>query len=837
MKPALLCAIISLVYSPLAVSQVTSPLQVTAGDSVRAWELNREAHQEFDNGNPDRALFLSQSSIQEFYDDLALAADNFHLLATIYRLQKSTDNAIKYYLRAIADYEKLNSISELAQVYSETGDYFYSLGAYMKAPEYYQKAYNLVGGEEARNLLIKSGTCYLKSGELERSYEVFIEVLRVLPYDAYKSRLEVLSDLSAISNKFKKYDQSLQYDKEILDVYIQLNDSSGLSIAWNNIAFDYSNLGDYSAAIEAFKKSLSLAGQYTTDTGETVQLLVNIGICYQRNNDYDNALLYLQKAYALTDDKPYLVSQRANIENILAITYFYMNDLYNAGQYSKNSIYSAQLCNDFNLLETCYYTYSQILKAGNDFIRALDYYEMHLALKDSLERENNLKEQVQAQNNLEIERTEKELRLKLAEEEMTEIQLKRMKLEAEKKQKELDLLRKQRELEVSENERIVQSLLLTRKEHEAELREQEIKSLAQEKAIKELQLKQKEAEQKKQEDAIRVLEVEKEKQSEARKRTLYTLILSTLIGILILVLLVLTRKKNAILARQKNEIEEKNSALEEKNEEILTQTERIVVQKKVIEEKNLAITDSIQYAKRIQEAVLTPVEDIEKHFADSFILFRPRDIVSGDFYWSTLKGNKTLIAAADCTGHGVPGAFMSMLGTTFLSEITVGGRIPGAASILDKLRNNVITALRQQGKEGEAQDGMDIALCIIEDHEGKMNFAGANNPLYYIRDGEIHIIKGDRMPIGIHINAGSPFTDHTMKIEKDDAFYIFSDGMADQFGGPDNKKLKNAAMQQLLLSVSRHPFARQKELIEKAFDEWMGENEQVDDILLIGFRV
>jgi len=808
-----------------------------AGDSLRAWALNLQAHAEFNNNKLDRALFLAHSSTLKYIDDLTLDADNFHLMATIYKLQNSHDNAIKYYLRAITVYEKLNTIPDLITIYRETGNYFFSMGAYLKAPEYYEKAYNLAKDNEARDLLTAIGICYFNIQDFEKSRNAFEELLTSLSPDAYTMRLSALSHLSTICSKQGNYNQSLLYDKEILEIYRRLNDREGMIAAYNNVAFDYVHSKDYPAAIKVFKESLYLAEQQKADRKELVELYINLGICYQNANDFDNALTNLLKAYTLTDDDPGLLMQRAEIENILAITYYYKSDFYNAELYSRNSIGSARTCHNYELLQSCYYTYSQILKAGNDFINALEYYEMHLALKDSLERGQKQTEQTRNQKNLDIEKTEKEMRLKLAEEEMTEIQLKRMKLESEKKQQELDLLHKQRELEVSENERIMQSLVLTRQQHEAELRNREMKSLEQERAIQELQLKQKEAEQKEQEKEIIVLQAEKNRQSEARKRAIYTAILTTLIGILIFIGLVTTRKKNAVLARQKKEIEEKNDALEDKNQEILTQTEHIIVQKKIIEEKNLAITDSIQYASRIQEAVLTPIEDIRKHFADSFILFRPRDIVSGDFYWCTHKDGKTIIAAADCTGHGVPGAFMSMLGTAFLNEITSDTQMPNASSILDELRKNVIAALRQKGQEGEAQDGMDISLCIIENRIDTINFAGANNPLYQIRNNELTIIKGDRMPIGIHLNSNTPFTNHTIKVEGGDSFYIFSDGMADQFGGPENKKLKNIALQQLLMKANNHPFAAQQKLIENAFDEWKGENEQVDDLLLIGFKV
>ncbi len=806
-------------------------------DSTLAWTLNRQAHAAFSDGKHDEALFFIQSSIQKYIEDPSLDADNYLLMAEVFDLKHSDDNALKYYLRAVNASEKLNNPEILMNAYRRTGDFFFGKKTWLKAAEYYQKAQMLTSKEETSDLSTKMGICYFNLKDFQKSDNAFAEALFSLSESEYATRIEVLSYRSKIGNKTNSYDKSLRYDQEILEIYRSLGNQRGMQASLNNVAFDYVHLQQYQQAIEVFSESLSLAEKMESPSGTIIELLINIGICYQNANDLKKALAAFRKAYGMVGNTTQELPLKAEIENIMAVTHYYSGDLYNAELYSKNSINSSIACNNRNLLQVCYFTYSQILKTGNDYIKALEYYEMHLALKDSLEREMQRDEQLLSQKNLDIEKREKELRLKLAEEEMSEIELKRVKLEAEKKQQEYDLLRKQNELEVSEKERILQSLVLARQEQEAELRSRELRSLEQEKAIKDLQLRQKEAEKKEQEKEISLLQVEKERQYEARKRAIYTAVLTALIGILILIGLITTRRKNATLARQKKEIEEKNDALEDKNQEILTQTEHIISQKKLIEEKNLAITDSIQYASRIQEAVLTPADDIRRLVDDCFILFRPRDIVSGDFYWGAAKDGKVLIAAADCTGHGVPGAFMSMLGIALLNEITASRKITDAATILNELRTNVIAALRQKGREGEAQDGMDMVICIIDKQKGIMQFAGANNPLIHIRNGDLTVIKGDRMPIGIHINIDTPFTNHSIEIQKSDAFYIFSDGMADQFGGPDNKKLKNTAMQQLLLEVHTFPFKQQQEIIERRFDEWKGNNEQVDDILVIGFRV
>lgn len=266
-------------------------------------------------------------------------------------------------------------------------------------------------------------------------------------------------------------------------------------------------------------------------------------------------------------------------------------------------------------------------------------------------------------------------------------------------------------------------------------------------------------------------------------------------------------------------------------------TAEIQAQKDELEEKNKNIMDSIRYAKRIQEAVIPADNQMAKIFPEHFVLFRPRDIVSGDFYWMMNKDGKALIAAADCTGHGVPGAFMSIMGISFLNEIANKKEVQTAAEALNQLRYSVITSLNQEGSESEAKDGMDISLCVFDFPNMKMQFAGAYNSLYMVRQGVIETIKADRMPIGIHERDKEKFTNNDIDIRKGDQFYIMSDGYVDQFGGNDGKKFMAKRFKDLLLDIYTKPMNEQKEIFERELIKWRGDIEQVDDVLIIGIKV
>jgi serine phosphatase RsbU (regulator of sigma subunit) len=289
--------------------------------------------------------------------------------------------------------------------------------------------------------------------------------------------------------------------------------------------------------------------------------------------------------------------------------------------------------------------------------------------------------------------------------------------------------------------------------------------------------------------------------------------------------------------RFEKHLNQKNQILDVWNKELAAQRQKILQQKNLIEQKSQSIRDSIQYASRIQSAVLLPQNFLTEWGIDNFIYYRPKDVVSGDFYWGVKWESKIIVAAVDCTGHGVPGAFMSMLGHAFLDEIINTKEVTDAASILNFLRDEVINTLRQKGNAGEARDGMDISLCIIDRESGKLDFAGANNPLYLIRDENLTIIQGDRMPIGIYLTAGKPFTNKTTEIRKGDYLYLFSDGYADQFGGRKGKKYMFKNFQQLLLRNHYKPMQLQREILDNTFEKWRGEHDQLDDVLVIGLHL
>ena len=280
---------------------------------------------------------------------------------------------------------------------------------------------------------------------------------------------------------------------------------------------------------------------------------------------------------------------------------------------------------------------------------------------------------------------------------------------------------------------------------------------------------------------------------------------------------------------------------------ISAERDEIQIQKSIIEEKNREILSSINYAKRIQHSILPSNDEIKKYFGNAFIFYRPRDIVSGDFYWFRPLGDELLIAAADCTGHGVPGAFVSFVCYNSLNACVDEMGLTNPAQILDNARELLVKAFGQHSEDG-VNDGMDICLCKINTKTMELEYAGANNPLWFTENIEnennegkmilpgIREIKADKQPVGLFENK-KPYTNHKIKLKKGQLFYSFTDGFADQFGGEKNKKYNYKRFATYLESIKAHPIEQQFNLLQKEFNSWKGNNDQTDDVLIIAIQV
>lgn len=313
--------------------------------------------------------------------------------------------------------------------------------------------------------------------------------------------------------------------------------------------------------------------------------------------------------------------------------------------------------------------------------------------------------------------------------------------------------------------------------------------------------------------------------------------------------------QKTIIEDQHKHVQQQNEELKTINEQLSQKNEEITLQKTIIEdqhnfvkaqneqitEQNEQITSSIQYASRIQEALLPPEQLLNEVFEESFVYYKPRDIVSGDFYWLRQIDDVVIFAVADSTGHGVPGAFMSMLGIAFLNEIvseeTHDFDSCTAAIILNDLRDRIKHSLRQTGEDDQTKDGMDMAIIMLNTKTNALQFAGAYNPLYIVRNSNLTEVPADKMPVGVYLKDSELFTNKKVQLQKGDRLYMFSDGFYDQFGGEAGRKFMKKPFRELIVEMSSKPMKEQKEIIDAKFNEWKSTYDQADDVLITGIKI
>ncbi len=327
-----------------------------------------------------------------------------------------------------------------------------------------------------------------------------------------------------------------------------------------------------------------------------------------------------------------------------------------------------------------------------------------------------------------------------------------------------------------------------------------------------------------QKDTIKIIKQDQEKKQNQLILTVIALFM-TFIGLGVLISFYRNlRKKNIQIAHQNEEIELQNKLIEQSRDEV--------------ERQNKNVISSINYASRMQMALLPSPDTLTKVFPEGFVMLLPCKIVSGDFYWIALRDRFTFVAAVDCTGHGVPGAFMSLIGNDILNDLVYNRKLEAPDEILVHLHKEVISHLTRGNKE--SRDGMDLALCVIDHEKQLLHFSGAMNPLVIIKNGELQEIKGTRRTIGgqqlERRRSSVSFESHTIPLEGDEACYLFSDGYRDQFGGPENKKLMKKGFKNLLLECQQMSMQEQGAYLKKAFHEWKGGYTQLDDVLVMGFK-
>lgn len=720
------------------------------------------------------------------FDQKNEQAKAYSLLGKLYN-SKDKQKALPFYIKTVEVYKDLKDTAKIISSSLFVSQYLTSMNP-PEAIKFAEEALSLANISRDKNSVGKANMAIGAANYAQSNYTSALKACEnaaeIFRETGNKADLGVvLNTMGVIYKNWGDYEKAISHYQQNLTLQESIGDTIQMGMAYANIGNIYFYVGiDLDKALFNYDKSINFfknKKQYAL----VAQQYNSMGLVYREKKDYGEALSNFKKALKEFKDqnyKPGIASAQVNIGNI----YLEGGNYDDALLYCREALKINQETGNKKEVGSNYRDLGRIYFKWGKYGEALQYFNQAIKINKEL---GHKKEVYELYKNI-AEVYEKQGLYKTALENFKNYNELKDSTISEGYLKQISELETKYETDRKDKELIIQNAKLKEKESEA--------------ALNKAELEKKDAENKRQR----------------------LLIYSFILGLVIVFVF------SIILYRQFQEKKRANILLEEQNIEIKHQRDMIFVQKQ-------EITDSIHYAKRIQTAILPPDRILEKNLTDHFILYRPRDIVSGDYYWMTETGDKTIVLAADCTGHGVPGAFMSMLGVSFLNEIVNKQGVSKPNLILNELRRNIVDALHQTGKEGEAQDGMDVAVICIDHKNMKAEFAGAYNPMYLIRNTELTEYDADRMPIGIHIKGGTEFTNKELDIQKGDLMYIFSDGYVDQFGGDKSKKFMAKRFKDLLISIFNEPLEKQAKILNTTIDKWKGNIEQIDDILVIGLKI
>ncbi len=708
----------------------------------------------------------------------------------------------------------LSESKHISHIYNNTGTANRLKGEYGKSLTFHNKALEndrKSGDKKGEALSLNNlGNVFLKQGRYNDAISNYEQSLRIR--QDINDQVGIASSLNNLGLIFRSQgdlDRALAYYQNAYKIFEQIDDQVGLANAYNNIGIVFRGNGNQEQALEHFLKALKIFQNLGNKVGEA-NTLNNIGNIYYQDERFDKALEFYESSLTISQELGDLSSAAGKLSNIGGVHMVMGNQELALKSTSSALDIQKNIGDDKGQISTLNNLGAYFKETGN-LDKSLSYYldaeKVQKRIGDHSYSTITLrsigeiyKEKKESQRGLAyLKRALKEARAYGSTEDQINVYQDLSQTYADLGDFKTSYDFQQKAVHTKDSlERLVaaKDLAQMQVKFETEQKQREIELLGKEKEVQDLKLT---------------------KQIAVRNMVIAFSVLA-----LIMLALIYGRYRTKKKA---------NEALDRKNKEIEQQ-------KKTVEEKNSEITSSIEYAKRIQDAIMPSMQEIRAAIPECFVYYRPKEIVSGDFYWYAQNEEQAYIAAVDCTGHGVPGAFMSMIGNDHLNHIVnvEGYKMPD--QILNKLHKEIQIALKQKHGVTENHDGMDVALCSIHKAENRLYFASANRYLYHIRSNELNEIKGDHFNIGgiMHEDVRH-YNLHQIDLQKGDCFYIFSDGVSDQFGGEKSKKFGYRRLKELLLSIHQKPMDSQQKLFEKALTEWMGEGDQIDDFLLIGIRV
>lgn len=713
-----------------------------------------------------------------------MKANLLNLQGTMEYFKGDLPKALEYFKKSLVEYEIIKDKEQIAGLTMNIGIMYYRQGAAKESLEYYEKALKTMREiKDSLNIANALQNIAITESELGEEtkainkYKEAVLILKLLKEN--KALAGCLDNLGASYSNIGRKSEALKSILDAIKIKEQEKDERGLAYSYVNLASVYQELRDTLKSFDYYFKAKDLCLRLG-DEYRYGRILNGLGVLYSETGQYDSAKHYMNEALKIAikiNDVPGQGTSLLSIGN----NFKRKGDNSNAIKYYKEALAIKEKIGDKVSVAGLLNNIGVIYYDAKNYREAVSYYERALKMRK------------EANNMLGI--SDSYLSMANAYGELKDY----------KNAYHYEVLY-HKTWDSLYNADITQQIAEMNTKYETAKKDKEIaerkasEKIANEKAEKE-SLERKNAENK---------------------------FLFAILGITLLLVLagyviygnIQRKKANLQLANQNKEIHEQKNEIEK--------------QKHLVEEKQKEIIDSISYAKRLQDAILPPVEFINQHIPNSFVLYKPKDIVAGDFYWADIADNLFFIAAADCTGHGVPGALVSVVCSNALNRAVKEFKLRKPGDILDKTRLLVIETFEKS--QNDVKDGMDISLLCIDKANKKIYWSGANNPLWYIKNKEFVEIKANKQPIGM-IDNPQPFTTHELEYINDTTYYLITDGYADQFGGMNGKKFKYKQLQELMISSCEKPLTEQLEILNEVFVSWKGNLEQVDDVCIIGIRI
>ncbi|MDX1903592.1 MAG: tetratricopeptide repeat protein [Thermonemataceae bacterium] len=734
-------------------------------------------------------------------------------LGDVYYDEQNYTKALPYYQKAHNFAQKLNfkkgiirSHSNLASTYRFQGQYLLSIQNHQQAIFW---ANNIKDEVQLCKSHINLGNVYRNTGEYPEALSNYLKGL------GYAKKLQNLRlEAAALNNIGEIYrfqgnlKEAIKYYEEALAINKNLNNQVQIATNLNNIGALYLRTETPQKAENYFKESLEIAQQKNNKKLMMLNYTNLASIYTLQVSTTDKALTYAQKAIQLADEIQDNYNGSLTRRNLAKI---YMNMQKNQDA-EKLLLESKALAEKIGAKEELANVYYDLIvyeaKANNNMSQILAYEMKFQQLRDELQSEKIGDALAKLQNKFDFKEKIKENEILRKNNQLKELEAQESKLIALKQSQENEILNTKNELLSSENQ--LQKITLEKQ-----------------KIIeREIQLKAEKEQQEKE-----ILKKEARIQAEVLDKQRQLTFVFAIIGTLVVALALVLWRANIQRKTANDNLQAKNIEINQQNEEIVTQRDMLYEQKKLLEIERQNTLDSIHYAKNIQGALLPSQESLESYFDNVFIFYRPKHIVSGDFYYFSEQNGRGILALADCTGHGVPGAFMSSLGIALLNNLIVSEKITEPHIILERLNKDLIQALHQEVSGN--QDGMDISICIIDKEKKEILFAAANNNAFLRIDGMFLELKADKLGIGGFLEKEKKFGVEKVSYQKECQIYLFSDGFQDQFGGEKNRKYSRKNFRELIEQTSLLPHKQQQKTIQREFEAWKAIEEQIDDVSVL----